>query len=243
MEFRYTAIVLEKKDIGESDRMYVLYTRESGKVCAVARGVRKSHARLASSLENFHTTSIVVMRSRGTGNIKSAIIEKRRDSLRTSYAIVEQIFGVVDFMRRVVGWEEVDPQLFSMLDSYLSQMDKESENTHHNKLIFFRDLFLGKALFHLGYGLSLRSCVACSAPQLEKEQYWIEFAQGGIVCELCRARHQSNISGQAIGLGVYKLLRLLPGYDLPSLQKIVVSDREARSFHSVVEQMYEHARL
>lgn len=50
MEYRYTALVLRKKEVGETDRLYTFYTKEQGKVRAVARGIRKSGARLSKPI-------------------------------------------------------------------------------------------------------------------------------------------------------------------------------------------------
>ncbi len=51
--YQATAIVLRSRDYGEGHRLISLFTREQGKVLAVARGVRKARARLASALQHF----------------------------------------------------------------------------------------------------------------------------------------------------------------------------------------------
>ncbi len=58
MEYRYTAIVLGKKEVGETDRLYTFYTREQGKVRVVAKGVRKPEAKLAGQLENLSSVLV-----------------------------------------------------------------------------------------------------------------------------------------------------------------------------------------
>ena len=43
--FRADAIVLKHQDYGEADRILTLYTRQRGKVRAIAKGVRKVRSR------------------------------------------------------------------------------------------------------------------------------------------------------------------------------------------------------
>ncbi|MEW5831025.1 MAG: DNA repair protein RecO, partial [Chloroflexota bacterium] len=51
--FRAEAIVLRHSDWGEADRMLVLFTRQQGKVRALAKGARKIRSRKAGHLEPF----------------------------------------------------------------------------------------------------------------------------------------------------------------------------------------------
>ena len=51
--FRVEAVVLRHSDWGEADRILTLYTRERGKVRAIAKGARKIRSRKAGHLEPF----------------------------------------------------------------------------------------------------------------------------------------------------------------------------------------------
>ena len=59
-ENRFTAIVLKKKEIGETDRLYTFYTDTIGKVQFVAKGVRNSEAKLAGQLETLMLGLVIV---------------------------------------------------------------------------------------------------------------------------------------------------------------------------------------
>jgi DNA repair protein RecO (recombination protein O) len=56
---RSEAIVLRQNDWGEADRLLWLYTREMGKVRAIAKGVRKPRSRKAGHLEPLDRKSVV----------------------------------------------------------------------------------------------------------------------------------------------------------------------------------------
>src|SRR3954463_3750707 len=60
--YRVEAIVLRRIDFGEADRVLVLYTRERGKMPAVAKGIRRISSRSAGPLELFSRTEIQLAR-------------------------------------------------------------------------------------------------------------------------------------------------------------------------------------
>src|ERR671916_44970 len=51
--YRDEAVVLRTHKLGEADRIITLLTRESGRVRAVAKGVRRTSSRFGSRLEPF----------------------------------------------------------------------------------------------------------------------------------------------------------------------------------------------
>lgn len=51
--FRDSAIVLRTQNLGETDRIIVMCTRERGIVHAVAKGVRRSSSKFGARLEPF----------------------------------------------------------------------------------------------------------------------------------------------------------------------------------------------
>jgi hypothetical protein len=62
--FRVEAVVLRHSNWGEADRLVGLFTREMGKIRAIAKGVRKLRSRKAGHLEPFTRTSLLLARGR-----------------------------------------------------------------------------------------------------------------------------------------------------------------------------------
>ncbi|MCK5843852.1 MAG: DNA repair protein RecO, partial [Victivallales bacterium] len=63
--FNVEAIVLHHRDWGEADRLVALYTRQRGKIRAVAKGARKIRSRKAGHLQPFTRTTVQLARTRG----------------------------------------------------------------------------------------------------------------------------------------------------------------------------------
>ncbi len=59
------AIVLSRTDYGEADRILTLITSDQGKIKLIAKGVRRSKAKLAGSVEPFGVTAVSFVFGRG----------------------------------------------------------------------------------------------------------------------------------------------------------------------------------
>ncbi len=62
--FRVEAVVLRHSDWGEADRLLTLYTRERGKVRAIAKGARRIRSRKAGHLEPFTRVTLQLAKGR-----------------------------------------------------------------------------------------------------------------------------------------------------------------------------------
>ena len=88
---RLEAVVLKHSDWGEADRLVWLFSREQGKLRAIAKGARKPRSRKAGHLEPFTRVSLQVARGRDLPIITQAetleaYLPLRDDLLRTTYA-------------------------------------------------------------------------------------------------------------------------------------------------------------
>lgn len=218
MEYRYTAIVLKKKEVGETDRLYTFLTREGGKIRAKAVGVRKPHARLASSLETLMLSDVTVVRGKGIGRIAGAITEEAYLGLRCDLDALSLAIEAADIVDSLVGLEQPDESLFTLFLEYLSLLDELAGAEDRESAGLVSEGFYVRLLSELGYHLETSAC-AVSGDRLGSEsECFFSPDAGGIVLADHADRHSIAVSGNAV-----KLLRLFLGNRLGSLRKIRVS--------------------
>ena len=70
--YRDRGVVLRTYKLGEADRIVVLFTRDRGKVRAVAKGVRKTSSRFGSRLEPMSHVSLQLYEGRDLDTITQA---------------------------------------------------------------------------------------------------------------------------------------------------------------------------
>ena len=75
---RTDGIVLQTRDLGEHDRIVVLYTRDHGKLAAVAAGARRIRSRFAGALEPFTWGDAVGFERPGRGLVRLDHFDVRR---------------------------------------------------------------------------------------------------------------------------------------------------------------------
>ncbi|MEG3067513.1 MAG: DNA repair protein RecO [Syntrophaceticus schinkii] len=73
--YKAEAIVLRSIVYGEADRILTLFTREDGKVSAIAKGVRKTTSRLRGAVQLFSHTRLVLYSGRSLDTVSQGEAE------------------------------------------------------------------------------------------------------------------------------------------------------------------------
>lgn len=222
MEYTYTAIIMKKRDIGETDRLYVLYTREAGKVLALGRGVRKPQAKLAGQLETFNRGAVMVARSKGMGNITGAVSEWYGSALKRDVDGLTRVFDAMKVFDRMVSGEECDVGLFDLVRDYLDAMEQAViEGRERSVGHILTQAFLFQVFARLGYRLETGVSLVTGESLRAGQRYGLSIAEGGLIEWEYAILKQSVIP---IGNDAIKLLRLFFSQRLASLVKVRVND-------------------
>lgn len=176
---RAEAVVLRHSDFGEADRLLTLYTREHGKVRAIAKGARKIASRKAGHLEPFTRVKLQLARGRDLFIVTQAETIDAYPSLREDLTLTGYAAYVIELLDRFVPDEEAAvPSLYRLLTETLSRLATESIPWLTVRSYEMRLLDL------LGFRPQLFECANCGNEILAEEQYF-SAALGGAVCPRC----------------------------------------------------------
>jgi len=177
--FRVEAVVLRHADWGEADRLLTLYTRERGKVRAIAKGARKIRSRKAGHLEPF--TRVTLQLARG----HDLLIVTQADTLDAYLAIHENLDKTshaayaVELLDRFTYEEDTENyRIFNLLTEALARLEQEADPWLALRYYEVRLLDI------LGYRPHLFECANCSRLIKAEDQYF-SAAQGGVICPAC----------------------------------------------------------
>jgi len=219
MEYRYTAIVLKKREVGETDRIYTFFTREAGKIASIAKGVRKSEAKLASALETGSKVEVMVVRTRGMGKIAGAVLEESFTVLRQNFEALRLMLEALSIFDRLIEPEEKDEVLYELLETYLKTLATLVSTGRDDKLVLSTEAFLFQLCFHLGYPLQLNVSVVSGERLRAGERYVLSPSQGGVL-----GMYEAGVSdGLVVHEATIKLLRLFGQHSPFALSKVAVS--------------------
>ncbi len=107
--------MLRHQDWGEADRLLWLYTRELGKVRALAKGVRKMRSRKAGHLEPFTRVQLLLAEGRDLFIITQAEAAENYLPLRADLVRIGYAAYVVELLDRFTYEEGDNPSLFRLL--------------------------------------------------------------------------------------------------------------------------------
>ncbi len=223
MEYRFTGIMLRKREVGETDRFYTFFSREQGKVTAIAKGVRKAEAKLASSLETATLAEIMVARTRGVGKITGAVLEESYPAVHRSYECIRGLTRFFSDVDRLVEAEEKDEILFMLLKTYLETAEHliaDGKAIQQNRILTEATYYQLFAL--LGYQLELSVCVISHERLRSGDRFFVSLEAGGIVSE---AHVRDVRDAQPVSENAIKALRLMVREPLQHIPKIVVDDK------------------
>lgn len=230
MEYRYNAIVLKKKEIGETDRFYTLYTEEQGKVRVVAKGVRKPEAKLASQLETLTRGLIIVVKGRGTGKIAGAVAEETYPHLREDFDALKRVLESTGIFERLVDVDEPDPTLYRLLEKYLALADSLVSDGKPEKADCLSEGFLFQLFAHLGYEIETGTCVVSGEKLRSGDRHFFSPGRGGVFSGEHNAIAHDSFS---ISENVIKIIRFFLTHQLEHCSRIAASPRELRELRQV----------
>jgi DNA repair protein RecO (recombination protein O) len=176
------AVVLRTIRYGEADRILHLYTRDRGRVSAMAKGVRRTRTRFGGRLEPFFRLDMVLYEGRSELlTVTSAETVDGFPRLRENAAALDAAARSCDAVARLFETSEPHPAVYHLLCNELALLDRGGAEaaTHANQLAFRLKLLLAA-----GFAPQLAACASCG-----EREHLVAFsgAAGGVVCSACEA--------------------------------------------------------
>jgi DNA repair protein RecO (recombination protein O) len=173
-------VVLRHTDWGEADRLLVLFSREAGKLRAVAKGVRKLRSRKAGHLEPITHVKLLLAAGRDfwivtQAETVDAYLPIREDLVRTAYAAY-----AIELIDRFTYEEGENRPLFQLLVETLGRISTSPDPFPSVRYYEIRLLDL------LGFRPELNNCVRCEKRILPEDQFF-DAGLGGVLCPRCGA--------------------------------------------------------
>ena len=166
---------------GEADRVLHLYTRDRGRVGAIAKGVRRVKSRFGGRLEPMARSELILREGRGDlCTVTSADTVDAHAGIRSNRQALDRAVEACAAVLKLLDSQEPNPPAYNLLARQLSMLDREPEAASRSQALAFRI----KLLLAAGFTPELASCAACG----EREHLSAFSASaGGVVCPGCEA--------------------------------------------------------
>jgi DNA repair protein RecO (recombination protein O) len=181
--YRDDGVVLRTQKLGEADRIVTILGRTTGRVRAVAKGVRRTKSRFGGRLEPFTHVDLMLHPGRSLDVITQAeVIRPYGEPLTGDYPRYTAGVAMLETAERFTPVEK-EPALRQLL-LLIGGLRALAEKEHDSRLVL--DAFLLRSLAVAGYAPTLEECARCGAPGRELRLPAFAIAAGGTVCPSCR---------------------------------------------------------
>ncbi|APV43988.1 DNA replication and repair protein RecO [Dehalogenimonas formicexedens] len=177
-EVKTEAVVIRRARLREADRVITLFTRELGKISAVAKGVRKAKARLAGHLELLTHTDVTLARGKNLDTVIGSQTLSPNLSIRNSLERTAYALYFAELVSHFAPEEQANRSLF---DLFVESLGNLGEAANAELLSRYFELNLLK---NLGYRPELRRCPGCGS-ELKAQTNYFSPSSGGVLCPDC----------------------------------------------------------
>ncbi|MCH8049114.1 DNA repair protein RecO [Patescibacteria group bacterium] len=229
-------VVLRVDPIREFDRRYRMLTPTHGKIEFVGRGAQKGKAKLASHLEPFAIVDIEIV----LGRRRTTVISVERQHVFRCIAasldlrlLAQSSLALLD---RYTREDDQDEALYQELLDWLYFLDQDLELGPARRT-FFLGGFILRCFKHLGYHISIDTCLSCKQKILPLAFRW-HSGKGGLVCSECIGKDKDEwFSARPMSEEVVTLLRFARDADYQNMLKLPLSGDLVEEFAKVVHDL------
>ncbi len=188
--YKEQGVVLRSIKLGEADKIVTVMTQGSGKVRAVAKGIRKTTSRFGARLEPFTHVNLMLYRGRGAlDTITQAEIIAPHMSIREDLALFAAGETMLEAVDRVAEEHEKNLRVTLLLLAGCRALDEKPTDPSA-----VAESFMLKLLSLSGFHPSLTACAVCG----ERDPQLWDAGMGGAVCASCAEQGAGSCSRAAL---------------------------------------------
>jgi DNA repair protein RecO (recombination protein O) len=219
-QYNTSAVVLRRIHFGETDNILTLYSKEHGRISAIAKGARKAISRLSGATDPLTCSRFAL----ATGhNLQVVVQAEMLYSFHGLHQSVERLAHgqyFAEVLSVFTAEEDAHPELYRLLVRALRLLEKVPDI---ESIARWYELRL---LREIGYGPDLTECAICREPVPgefgEDESFGLSASQGSALCP--RHAHPEEVADHsALCFGALDFLLRME--DAPDKASAVISIR------------------
>lgn len=226
------ALIIGSIRYREADRIVTLYTRERGRLGALAKGVRRTKSKVGGRLEPFSLVRVSLYSGRSLYTIVGV------DTLRTFQGVRDELFRMEEgarlftAVRHLFPAEEGSTPAFNLLVRGIARLADSPDRGTALAVVLATRL---KLLSLLGYTPEVSRCAVCGCGDL---LYGFAPSLGGVVCESCAAAGPASCF--VLSNGAVSTLRTLLDNPLAEIDGFELDEQALAEVEQVVAQTLKH---
>lgn len=227
MLYKTEGIVLKSMEYEEADKIVTIYTKDYGKITAIAKGVRKTKSKFGSSLEILTYSIFLIYKGRNIDIVSQT--EILESFFSTSKEIIKFAFAAncVEIVNKLTEEREINIGLFNLLKEVLHYL----RETNDPKLLTLS--FKWQTMLILGYRPSLNHCCRCNKSTEDQKEMYFNIREGGLVCNNCISEDKEECI--QVYLYFIKLVRKILITPLSTISNATIPDKKTKELEKITD--------
>lgn len=224
---QFEGIILKTRDYGETHKIVTIFTKELGKLSAIARGANKPKSKLSAISQMFIQGDFLVYVTKGLSTVQQGEIIAsyryiREDILKTAYASF-----IIELTDKLVDERKPDPFIYNQLCQTLTWINEKDE--FMIPLLMFEMKLFSKG----GFAPIVDRCVNCGRTNTLTS---FSIQEGGVLCEQCYP-----IDARAVQLSpsLLKLFKIFLHVGLERIGNISVKKQNKQLLRTLFNEYYD----
>jgi DNA repair protein RecO (recombination protein O) len=211
--YKTEGVILRRRNIGEADSIFTVYSDREGKFDAVAKGVRKAKSHMRGHLEPLTRSKLLLARGRALDIFTQAETITGYMGIREDLERGAAAMYCAELVDRFTIEHADHPGLYTLLLELLDALEADAPRT------VLRSFEL-QLLSLMGYELQLDVCTLCSA-SLPPIETLLSPSAGGLACGDCRSRAGG---GQLLSVRALRVLRYARVANMAAFASVRIDD-------------------
>lgn len=236
--YRTQGFFLKKRDFGEADQLFTIYTKDFGIVEVLGKAVRKIKSKLRQGAELFYLSEIEFIQGKTFKTLTDTILINKFKNLRQELHCQLAGYRFVEVVCALVNKPERDINTWRQIEGFFEELNKP--NISVSKSVLLYQFFVWNLAVSLGYKPELYKCFFCHKRIVKGKNYFYP-SGGSVVCQNCSAQNKQSIllkkeSFLAIEDDTIKTIRLFLQKDAGIVARLKISPLTKQNLKSVAKE-------
>jgi DNA repair protein RecO (recombination protein O) len=234
IKYKTRAIIFKKEERNESDRDFLVFTDDFGRLDIHAKAIRKITSKLRGGIDIFSLSEIEFVQGRNQKTLTDAVTIKKFKNILGDFNKLKIVFQIADVLDNFIKGEEKDKETFNLLSEVFNRLDDSLLKIKNDGLAY--QYFLWNFVSLQGYKSEVNNCASC---RLKLSPYAVYFSgkEGGIVCGDCANKREAEGAEFCIKINsdVVKILRLIFKKDWDMISKLKIGQTSQKILSDLSE--------
>jgi DNA repair protein RecO (recombination protein O) len=220
--YRTSGFILEKTDMGESNRIFTVYTKDFGKLELLARAERKITSKLRGGLELFYFSEMEFIQGKHYKTLVDVELKEGFNHFKKDLKILSVLSKISEIFGSLIKEADPDEKIWNLLMDVLKKLrDTSPEIVYH--------YFFWNFISILGYHPELYKCSLCQK-KLSPQDIFFNKKEAGLACGRCE---KPTGSVKRVNPDAIKIIRIILKKDWPTLKKIKIKGEDMGSLKNI----------